>query len=126
MSIRYILISIDTKSILGIIWGMSGWLTLTEAAGFFARSNGKKVSTDSLVRWIQTGIEGVCLKAEKVGGRWMTTEAWLAEFTEERTRRSLRRAPRQLVIGTRRQRAADKELQRRFFHGREAVKVSRL
>lgn len=105
---------------------MNEWMTLTEAAGFFARSNGKKVSTDSLVRWIQTGVKGVRLKAQMHGGRWMTTETWLSEFHEERTRRALRASPGQLVIGTRANRAADKELQRRFFNGREAVKVSRL
>lgn len=46
--------------------------------GRVARRYGKHSSTT--FRWNKDGIAGVKLKATLIGGRWMTTEAWLQEF----------------------------------------------
>lgn len=46
--------------------------------GRVARRYGKHSSTT--FRWAKDGVAGVKLKATLIGGRWMTTEAWLQEF----------------------------------------------
>lgn len=52
------------------------------------------VSPQTVKRWATHGVKGVCLAASKVGGRWRTTEADLAEFVRLTTAAAMPRKER--------------------------------
>jgi hypothetical protein len=47
--------------------------------------NGRPVSPTTIHRYRRHGQGGRRLRAEKVGGRWMTTHEWFHDFVAERT-----------------------------------------
>lgn len=68
---------------------MNDYIPLAEASKRLPGRNGGKVHVDSLRRWIINGLRGVKLKANRVGGLWMTTHQWIDEFIQATTARSL-------------------------------------
>lgn len=65
---------------------------LAEAAGHFGKAGrgGRPVHPATLSRWIQAGVRGqsgarVKLRAVRIGAKWATTAAWLAEFVAATT-----------------------------------------
>ena len=58
------------------------YLTLTEAARLFPGR--RKPHTETVRRWINSGVQGVQLRAIH-NGRWYTTSRWVREFLDQRT-----------------------------------------
>jgi hypothetical protein len=61
-------------------------LTLTEAAKLQwlpRRRKGARPHLTTLIRWVTVGVDGVRLKAWRVGNAWCTTECSLREFFSE-------------------------------------------
>lgn len=98
-------------------------LTLAEAANHFPRRNGKKVHVKTLLRRIVNGCRGVHLRAFKDGNTWFTTVAWIREFQETCTARSIRSARRS--DEERMEAAADAKglFDRRYGRGKETEAV---
>jgi len=56
-------------------------ISFNAARDLLPRSNGRKVSLDTLYRWSSKGTKkGVRLQAAKVGNRWFTSRQWLQDF----------------------------------------------
>lgn len=68
---------------------MDGLLTLAEAAKLIPGRNGRKIHVKSLRRWIVAGVRGARLQAVRVGGVWMTSQAWLDAFAAASTASAL-------------------------------------
>jgi hypothetical protein len=57
------------------------FVSLNVARTWLPRSNGRRISLDTLYRWCQKGLKnGVRLQAVKVGSRWFTCRRWVQEF----------------------------------------------
>jgi hypothetical protein len=51
------------------------------ARSWLPRSQGRKISIETLYRWCHRGlVNGNRLQAVKVGGRWFTTRKWVQDF----------------------------------------------
>tara|TARA_B100000686_G_scaffold252885_1_gene263703 strand:+ start:164 stop:469 length:306 start_codon:yes stop_codon:yes gene_type:complete len=61
---------------------VDNYLTLTEAARLFPGR--RKPHTETVRRWINSGVQGVQLRAIH-NGRWYTTSRWVREFLDQRT-----------------------------------------
>jgi len=56
-------------------------VSLNLARAWLPKSNGRKVSLDTLYRWCHKGLKnGVRLQAIKVGSRWFTSRRWVQDF----------------------------------------------
>lgn len=89
-------------------------ISLAEAADLLPRRGGRKVSTTSLWRWCDRGIQGIQLEHTRVGGGIFTSKGSLEKFLAAVTahgpiRRRGRRVPSAPTTRRRnsRQRAAD-------------------
>jgi len=58
------------------------YLTIVEAARLFPGR--RKPHTETVRRWINSGVQGVQLRAIH-NGRWYTTSRWVREFLDQRT-----------------------------------------
>jgi Protein of unknown function (DUF1580) len=56
---------------------------LVEAARFFPRPNGKKVSVKTLYRWASSGMRKGKLRTIRLGQQVCTCEAWVRLFIAE-------------------------------------------
>lgn len=66
-------------------------ISLAAAADLFPRkSNGKKVHTNTIRRWIEKGCRGVLLAGRKAGNHWYTTRQAIEDFRNAGTNRSIR------------------------------------
>ena len=59
------------------------YFPLAEAARFFPRPNGKKVSLKTLYRWASSGIRKGKLQTIRLGQQVCTCEAWVRSFIAE-------------------------------------------
>lgn len=55
-------------------------VSLGTAADWFPYRGGRKTSVASLTNWIETGRNGVFLRATKSGGQWFTSREWVESF----------------------------------------------
>jgi hypothetical protein len=88
---------------------------LAQAAEWFPKRRGRKLSVKAIRRRIHTGERGIRLQATRDGGEWFTCRAWVAEFHAAVTAQSLApqgcpRTPSQRARGI----ARAKEQLRRF------------
>ena len=58
----------------------SDLVSLRTAAEWFPRRGASGPSKQTLTKWIETGIQGVRLKAIQSGGEWFTCREWVEEF----------------------------------------------
>ena len=43
---------------------------------------GRRVHRSTVIRWIKRGVKGVSLESRRVGGRYLTSVAWVRNFVE--------------------------------------------
>ena len=55
-------------------------VSLRTAADWFPHKGGRKPTVGSLETWVETGRNGVFLKATSSGGQWFTTREWVEAF----------------------------------------------
>lgn len=53
---------------------------LRTAADWFPHKGGQRPSDASVVKCIETGRNGVLLKAKRIGGQWFTCREWVEAF----------------------------------------------
>lgn len=56
------------------------YLSCAQAAPYFPSIDGQRISARTIWRWGRYGIYGIRLRLERVGGRFVTTPEWIAEF----------------------------------------------
>lgn len=67
--------------------------TLAEAAEWFPKRGGRKLSTKAIRRRIHTGVRGVRLEARRCGGEWFTCREWVEMFLADVTAAALKPCP---------------------------------
>lgn len=55
-------------------------VSLKTAADWFPHRGGQRPHADSLAKWVESGRNGVFLKATRSGGQWFTCREWVEEF----------------------------------------------
>jgi hypothetical protein len=76
---------------------------LREAARFFPRPNGKRISLPTLHRWASNGVRGARLETIRLGQQVCTSEKWIRQFIaamnagREEAMRQIRPADRELA-----------------------------
>jgi hypothetical protein len=56
------------------------FVSLPAARGWFPHRSGLSPSGDLLSTWVESGRNGVHLKATKSGGQWFTCREWVEDF----------------------------------------------
>jgi Protein of unknown function (DUF1580) len=59
-------------------------VNLRQAVDWFPHRGGRRPSLDSVTKWVETGLNGVRLKAVRSGGEWFTCREWVEKFLRER------------------------------------------
>jgi hypothetical protein len=58
----------------------ANFMALKDAARYFPRPNGKRISLQTLYRWTSQGVRGSRLKTIRLGQQVCTCEVWLRQF----------------------------------------------
>jgi hypothetical protein len=64
-------------------------IPLKEAIARLPKPYGKPVDLHTVQRWIRKGIGGTKLRAQRIGGRWFTSDEWINDFIHARTQESV-------------------------------------
>lgn len=65
-----------TRDVSVLTTGQDAYIALTEVPPIL----GKKVHLNTLRRWATSGVRGIKLRTNRVGGRRWTTRRWVEEF----------------------------------------------
>jgi Protein of unknown function (DUF1580) len=66
--------------------GTADFFPLAEAARYFPRPGGKKVSLKTLYRWASRGVRKIRLQSIRLGQQVCTCEAWIEAFITDLNR----------------------------------------
>lgn len=58
-------------------------LQMSEVPAEFERLTGSRPHRSTVKRWRSNGIQGITLRAIRIGGRWKTSPVWIADFIEQ-------------------------------------------